>query len=83
VIPITLPDEVWKDVDPGTEALVDKWLVGEGDAVRHGQVIADVVIVKTNQEITAPADGRIDKILIKAEETFARNQPVGLLKETT
>lgn len=83
MIEITLAADAWTDIDPGTEALVDKWLVGEGDTVRAGQPIANVVIVKTNQEIVAPADGRIEKILVKSEETFARGKPIALLKEST
>ena len=83
MIEITLAADAWTDIDPGTEALVDKWLVGEGDTVRAGQPIANVVIVKTNQEIVAPADGRIEKILVKSEETFAQGKPIALLKEST
>lgn len=80
---ITLGGEAWKDVEPGVEALVDKWLVGEGDAVRAGQPLVSVVLVKTNQEIVAPADGQIEKILVPANETFAQGQAIALLKEAT
>lgn len=78
---ITLGADAWKDIDPGTEALLDKWLVAEGDAVRAGQLLANVVIVKANQDIVAPTDGRIEKILVKADESFARGKPIALLKE--
>lgn len=83
MIEITLAADAWTDIDPGTEALVDKWLVGEGDTVRAGQPIANVVIIKANQEIVAPADGRIEKILVKSEETFPKGKPIALLKEST
>jgi pyruvate/2-oxoglutarate dehydrogenase complex dihydrolipoamide acyltransferase (E2) component len=83
VIEITLAADAWTDIDPGTEALLDKWLVGEGDTVRAGQPIANVILIKTNQEIAAPADGRIEKILVKSEETFAQGKPIALLKEST
>ena len=62
---------------------MDRWLVSEGDTVRAGQPIANVVIVKTNQEIVAPANGRIEKILVRSEETFAQGMPIALLKEST
>jgi pyruvate/2-oxoglutarate dehydrogenase complex dihydrolipoamide acyltransferase (E2) component len=81
MIEITLGAEAWKDVEPGVEALVDKWLVGEGASVRAGQAIANVVLVKSNQEIVAPADGRIESIVVPANETFARGQAIALLKE--
>ena len=79
MIEITLPEDVWQDVEPGTEALVEKWLVGEGDTVRAGQPIAEVVIVKAHQEIVAPADGRIVKIQVKAEETFGKGRFRGMV----
>lgn len=80
---ITLSVAAWKDIDPGTEALLDKWLVAEGDTVRTGQILANVVIVKANQDIVAPTNGRIDKILVKAGETFAQGKPIALLQEAT
>jgi pyruvate/2-oxoglutarate dehydrogenase complex dihydrolipoamide acyltransferase (E2) component len=83
VIELTLGVDAWKDVEPGVEALVDKWLVAEGDAVHAGQVLANVVLVKTNLEIVAPAGGQIAKILVPANETFAQCQPIALLKEAT
>jgi pyruvate/2-oxoglutarate dehydrogenase complex dihydrolipoamide acyltransferase (E2) component len=81
VIDITLDADAWKDVAPGVEALVDKWLVGEGDTVRAGQLLANVVLVKTNQDIVAPADGRIEKILVPVNETFAQGKPIARLQE--
>ncbi|MFM9886310.1 MAG: lipoyl domain-containing protein [Burkholderiales bacterium] len=78
---ITLSADAWTDVELGVEAMVDKWLVGEGDTVRAGQLLANVVLVKTNQDIVAPADGCIEKILVPANETFAQGKPIALLKE--
>lgn len=80
---ITLGADAWKDIDPATEALVDKWLVAEGDTVRAGQPLANVVLVKANQEIVAPTHGRIEKILVQAGETFAQGKPIAQLKEAT
>jgi pyruvate/2-oxoglutarate dehydrogenase complex dihydrolipoamide acyltransferase (E2) component len=81
VIEIALGADAWKDVDPGVEALLDKWRVGAGDTVRAGQVLANVVIVKSNQDVVAPADGRIEKILVPEGATFAQGKPIALLKE--
>lgn len=80
---ITLSPDAWKDVEAGVEALVDKWLVAEGDTVRAGQQLGNVVLVKANQDIVAPANGRIEKLLVKAGETFAQGKPIALLKEAT
>lgn len=83
MIGITLSPEAWKDIDSAIEALVDKWLVAEGDTVRAGQPLANVVLVKANQEIVAPADGHIEKILVPAGETFAQGKPIAMLKGVT
>lgn len=81
MIEITLDDAAWTDVEPGTEALVDKWLVGEGDRVAAGQVIAKVVLVKATLDVTAPANGVVERILVPAEQTFARGKPIAALRE--
>lgn len=77
---ITLDDAYWTDVDEGTEALLDRWLVAEGDAVKAGSPLAAVVLVKTNIEVAAPADGVLERILVAAGETFARGAPIGTLR---
>lgn len=77
---VTLDAQAWTDIDPATEALVDKWLVAEGDAVRAGQPLANVVLVKANLEVAAPAAGRIARILVPAGETFAQGKPIAMLE---
>ncbi len=76
---VTLKAEAWEGVDAAVEALVDKWLVQEGDTVRMGQALANVVLVKSNLEISAPAAGRVAQILVPAGSTFARGQPIATL----
>jgi len=81
VTDVVLPDSVWEGVDPSTEALVDKWLVGEGDRVAAGQVLAKVVLVKTNLEVPAPTDGIVERILVTAEQTFAKGRLLATLRQ--
>jgi len=81
VTDVGLPDSVWEGVDPGTEALVDEWLVREGDRVAAGQVLAKVVLVKTNLEVTAPTEGVVETILVPAEQTFAKGRPLATLRQ--
>jgi pyruvate/2-oxoglutarate dehydrogenase complex dihydrolipoamide acyltransferase (E2) component len=78
---LTLDAQAWQDIDPATEALVDKWLVAEGGVVRSGQTLAQMVLVKASLELVAPAAGRIEKILVPAGQTFARGKPVAVLRE--
>lgn len=80
-IEVVLPADAWQDVEPGTEALVEEWLVNEGAAVKAGQPVASVVVVKTNHEVLAPADGVIVKILVPPECTFAAGQALALMQE--
>jgi pyruvate/2-oxoglutarate dehydrogenase complex dihydrolipoamide acyltransferase (E2) component len=79
---IVVAGDFWHEVEPGTEALVDGWLVAEGDAVEQGQPLANVVLVKANHEVVAPAAGVIERILVKAEETFAQDQALAVLRTT-
>jgi pyruvate/2-oxoglutarate dehydrogenase complex dihydrolipoamide acyltransferase (E2) component len=79
---VLLPDEVWEGVEPGTEALVEQWLVREGERVNTGQALAKVVLVKANLEVTAPADGVLERILVPAEGTFPKGRPIATLRET-
>lgn len=78
---VLLPDEVWEGVEPGTEALVDQWLVREGERVNAGQTLAKVVLVKANLEVTAPADGVLERILVPAEGTFPKGRPLATLRK--
>jgi pyruvate/2-oxoglutarate dehydrogenase complex dihydrolipoamide acyltransferase (E2) component len=80
MLAIRLADEMWKDVEPGSEALLDKWLVKEGDVVSADQPVASVVLVKATLEVSAPAGGRIARILVPAEQTFARGSDLALLE---
>ncbi|MGD9762395.1 MAG: dihydrolipoamide acetyltransferase family protein [Candidatus Binatia bacterium] len=82
MLDIRLPEEAWQDVEAGTEALVDQWLVGEGHAVSRGQAIAVVVLVKTTYELAAHADGTIARILVPQGETFGRGSAIGQLAPT-
>ncbi|PVY57067.1 MULTISPECIES: lipoyl domain-containing protein [unclassified Simplicispira] len=77
---IVLNADAWQDVEPGTEALVEDWLVKEGDHVSAGQPVVSVVVVKANHEVLAPMDGVIGKILVAAEETFKPGQALATLQ---
>jgi len=77
---VTLAAEAWQGVDEAVEALVDKWLVQPGDTVHAGQPLANVVLVKSNLEVTAPSSGRIAQLLVPAGSTFARGKPIAVLE---
>lgn len=52
-----------------TEGTIDKWLVAPGDTVTKYQPIAEVITDKVNAELPAPADGKIEALLVSAGET--------------
>jgi pyruvate/2-oxoglutarate dehydrogenase complex dihydrolipoamide acyltransferase (E2) component len=80
MIEITLPNEAWQDVEPGTEALLEDWMVAPGDSVKAGQAVAVVVMVKTSIEVMAPADGVIEEILIAKDDTVAQGKPLAQMR---
>ncbi len=72
MVGIRIPAEAWEGVEEGTEALLERWLVREGDVVTAGQPVATAILVKTNYEIAAPAAGRIAKTCqVCSESPFA------------
>ena len=81
MIDIALANEAWEGVDAGTEALVDAWLGREGERVVAGQPLVKVVLVKTSYEVSAPANGIVERVLVPAEQTFARGRSLGTLRE--
>ena len=80
MIDINLPDEAWQDVEPGTEALLEEWMVAPGDTVKAGQSLAVVVMVKTSVDVAAPADGVIEEILIAKDDTVAQGKPLARMR---
>jgi pyruvate/2-oxoglutarate dehydrogenase complex dihydrolipoamide acyltransferase (E2) component len=43
------------------------WRVQEGDSVTQGQIIADIETEKVTNELEAPVNGVVSKILVAAE----------------
>ena len=57
-----------------------KWHVKEGDAVRSGDVIAEIETDKATMEVEAIDDGRVGKILVaEGTEHVPVNKPIALL----
>ena len=51
------------------EGTLVRWLVGEGDAVRQGQILAEVETDKATSEIPAPRDGVVKALSCPEGET--------------
>ncbi len=80
MIEIKIPDEAWTDVESGTEALLDEWLVAVGDEVKEGQILGSVMVVKTAIELVAPATGVIESLDVAATQNFGKGAVLGRLR---
>ena len=59
------------------EGKLVKWHVGEGDAVRAGDVIAEIETDKATMEVEAVDEGRMGKLLVpEGTEHVKVNQPI-------
>ncbi len=75
--PILMP-QLSPTMEEGTLA---KWHVKEGDAVRSGDLVAEVETDKATMEIEAAEDGVIEKLLLKeGTEHVPVNHPIALLR---
>jgi pyruvate dehydrogenase E1 component beta subunit len=62
------------------EGTLTKWLVKEGDAVKAGDVIAEIETDKANMEVEAVDEGVLSKILVPAgTEAVKVNTPIAML----
>ena len=61
------------------EAIITEWLVGVGDVVEKGEVIAELEAEKANLELPAPCSGVVARILVEDGETAAVGDPLMII----
>lgn len=61
-----------------TEGTIINWLVEEGDSFNEGDIILEVATDKVDNEVPAPASGKLTKILFQAKDVV----PVGTVIAT-
>ena len=59
-----------------------RWLKKEGDAVKKGEVIAEIASDKLSSDIEAPDDGFLDKIVVQEGETVPVGSVLGIISES-
>jgi pyruvate/2-oxoglutarate dehydrogenase complex dihydrolipoamide acyltransferase (E2) component len=64
------------------EALVTNLLVGPGDEVRADQDLLEVETNKATMTVTSPCAGKVDKLLIKLQESYVVGAVLGYLEAT-
>ncbi|MBI2253942.1 MAG: pyruvate dehydrogenase complex E1 component subunit beta [Proteobacteria bacterium] len=64
-----------------TEGKLAKWLKNAGDAVKAGDILAEIETDKATMEVEAVDEGILDKILVEAgTENVAVNAPIAILR---
>jgi len=64
------------------EGTITKWLKAEGDYIRRGDIIAEVMTDKANLEVDATFEGYLRKILAAEGETVPVNAPIAIISKT-
>ncbi len=63
-----------------TQATLVRWLKGEGEAVRQGEILFEFESEKATMEYEAPESGRLARLLVPAGETVLCGTPVAVLE---
>lgn len=66
--------------DSVQEATMAAWLKQPGDAVEHGETIAEIMTDKTNIEIPAPASGTLTEQLVQADDILHPGAILGTIR---
>ena len=66
-------------IDEGT---VVQWLKAEGDAITQGEVLVEIETAKALQEVEAPVNGVLKKILLAEGETAAVRADLAQIDES-
>ena len=65
--------------DPDAEGVVATWFVQTGEAVKAGQVIAEVMVDKVSVDIEAPIDGVVT-CLVEEEGVAKQGQEIARIE---
>lgn len=59
---------------------ITEWLVDEGDTVKKGQIVCEGEVEKKTLEFASPADGILEKICLREESVFHRDDLLGIVR---
>src|SRR5262249_39365446 len=65
------------------EGTILQWFKREGDEIRAGEPLLEVMSDKANFEVEATSNGVLRKILITADETVDVNTPIAIIGNAT
>ena len=69
MIELTITQDQWP-TEQQADGMVVEWKASEGVTVEQGQVIVEIVIVKTTMEIPSPINGVIREICVSKDKLF-------------
>src|SRR5579862_8857545 len=61
------------------EGQIVRWLKQEGETVRKGDVLLEIMTDKANMEVEASCDGVVRKLLVSIDETVPILQPIAII----
>jgi pyruvate/2-oxoglutarate dehydrogenase complex dihydrolipoamide acyltransferase (E2) component len=67
---IVLDPLLWDMVEAGSSATLERWCTAEGDHVRAGQVLAQVLLGPTRVELSVAHAGVLEHVRVPAGESF-------------
>ena len=79
---VILDPALHESLEAGVDALLDEWLVAEGDYVHAGQTLGHAKLVHTRLDVPAPHAGVIEEIIVPAGQSFMRGAVLARLIDT-
>lgn len=70
MVDVRIDPQRWEKAGADADALLESWLVDEGDHVEAGQLLCKASLVSQGLEVAAPAAGIVEQIAVSAGETF-------------
>ncbi|WP_144096015.1 biotin/lipoyl-containing protein [Croceicoccus sediminis] len=70
---IVVPTDLWED---GSPAVLGTWLFSDGEQVREGTIVAEVMRDKASYEIAAPASGTL-RTHVAEDDEIALGSAIG------
>jgi pyruvate/2-oxoglutarate dehydrogenase complex dihydrolipoamide acyltransferase (E2) component len=69
MIELIITQDEWP-TEQQADGMVVEWTVAAGDKVKQGQVILEIVVVKTTMEVPAPSTGVLREICVTKGKLF-------------
>ncbi len=71
-VDVAIPVGLWEDEQEG---VIGTWYYADGETVKKGQVLAEILTEKVAHDIESPIDGKL-KILVAEEGTVTFGQAI-------